>query len=79
MRRKYAWEEWFARKRTVLLRGVHYKCSQSTMTQMVRNRASLHGVRISLKDTGTEVIIDVIGREGQSNDVPCADQTPVAG
>jgi hypothetical protein len=60
MRRKYQWEEWFARDRTVLLSGVHYRCSQSTMCQMVRNEASRRRLRVRLRDTGTEIWIEVI-------------------
>ena len=58
-RRKYPWEEWFDQPRTVLLRGVHYRCSQSTMCQTIRNNASSRGVHIKLTDTDTEIIIEV--------------------
>src|SRR5271170_1492927 len=61
MRRKYQWEEWFGRPRTVLLRGVHYHCSQSAMCQMIRNAASARYLRVRLEDTETEIIIEVGG------------------
>lgn len=63
MQRKYQWEEWFGRPCTVLLRGIHYNCSQSAMCQSIRNNASRRGVRVSLVDTGTEIILEVKGGE----------------
>lgn len=62
MRQKYPWEEWFSRSRIVLLRGIHYKCSQSAMSQIVRNNASAWGLRVKVTDTGTEIVVDVLGR-----------------
>lgn len=56
--RKYPWEEWFGQRRIVLLRGVHYRCSQSTMAQSIRNNASARGVKVRLRDTGTEIVIE---------------------
>ena len=78
MRRIYAWEDWFARDRTVLVRGVHYRCSQRTMTQMIRNNASARGVRIRLADMGTQIVVEVVSREGRC-EIPHTDQAPVAG
>src|ERR1700681_2725127 len=40
MQQKYPWEEWFERRRVVLMRGEDYRCSQSTMAQTIRNAAS---------------------------------------
>lgn len=59
MRKKYPWNEWFAQPRTILLRGVDYDCSQSTMAQTVRNNASSRGLSVRITDTGTEIIVDV--------------------
>jgi len=64
MRRKYPWEEWLKRPRIVLVRGIHYECSQSTMSQSVRNNASARGLRIRIQDTGDTIIIDIISRRG---------------
>ena len=63
--RLYNWEYWFSRSRTVLLRGVDYRCSQSTMVQIVRNNASRMGILVSIKDTETELVIEV--RSGKDN------------
>jgi hypothetical protein len=58
--RKYNWEEWFGRPETVLVHGIHYHCSQSTMSQTVRNNASRRGLRVRLVDTGTEIFVEVL-------------------
>lgn len=60
-KRLYQWEEWFGCQRTVLLRGIHYRCSQSSMIQMIRSRASERGLRVRLTDTGTEIVIELVG------------------
>lgn len=62
---KYDWEEWFSKKFTILMRGVDYHCSQSTMMQQIRNKASALGLRLKLTDTGTEIIIVVVGERGE--------------
>lgn len=59
MRRIYPWEQWFSKDRTVILRGVHYRCSQSTMVQTIRNNATQRGIKVSVDDTNTEIIIEV--------------------
>ena len=61
-KRLYQWEEWFGRRRTVLVRGVNYDCSQSTMAQMVRNNATRLGVRVRVLDTRDAVVVEVVGR-----------------
>lgn len=65
MQRKYPWEEWFGSKITVLVRGEDYDCSQSTMVQIIRNRASLEGIKVKIIDTDTEIIIVVLGRRDE--------------
>ena len=77
MRRKYLWEEWLSRPRTVLSRNVHYHCSQSTMAQMTRNAASARGVRVRLTDTGTEIVVEVVGAR-DTYVGSCADKVTVA-
>ena len=59
MRKLYPWEDWLGRPRTVILRGVHYRCSQSSMAQNIRNEASRRGVRVRVVDTNTEITIEV--------------------
>jgi len=61
MRRIYWWELWFGSSRTVLTCGVDYHCSQSAMAGMIRNSASKHGVRVSLTDKGSSIVIEVVG------------------
>lgn len=78
MRRKYPWEEWLGRVRTVLLRGVHYRCSQSTMCQTIRNNASRRGLRVRLVDTGTEILVEVVGA-GEHGEIPHTNKAAVAG
>lgn len=76
MNRKYPWEEWFAEDVFTLVRGLHYDCSQSTMTQTVRNNASARGLRVRLVDTGIGIIVKVT-RRGR-NATAHTDKTPVA-
>ena len=59
--RKYPWEEWFGRPSTVLVRGVHYRCSQSTMVQTIRNNASARGLSVQVTDKRNEIFIEVSG------------------
>ncbi len=62
--RKYHWEEWFGRPRTILEQGVHYDCSQSTMAQIIRNNASQRGLRVRVVDIGDAIVVDVTGTTG---------------
>lgn len=78
MQRKYPWDEWFGNKITVLVRGEDYDCSQSTMTQLIRNRGSQAGLKLKVIDTDTEIIIVVMSRRDGS-EVPRADTAPVVG
>lgn len=57
--KKYMWEEWFGRTRVVLVRGVDYTCPQSTMSQLIRNAATKHSVRVRLQDTGEGFVVEV--------------------
>lgn len=68
--RKYKWEEWFGRPSTRVVRGVHYYCSQSSMCQAIRNRASQRGLRIRLTDTGNEILIQVRRAGGGATKYP---------
>lgn len=81
VRRKYPWEEWFDQSCFVLVRGVHYHCSQVSMAQMVRNRASAKGLRLRITDNGSSLTVEVTG-ERYSNAVtavPHTDTAPVVG
>lgn len=78
LNRKYPWKDWFKHPITVLLYGVHYDCSQSTMAQTVRNNASARGLSVRIVDTGTSIIVNIIGKR-KSNEAPHTDKAPVAG
>ncbi len=60
MKKLYQWGQWFGRPRTVLVRGIHYHCSQSTMVQMIRNTASAREVKVRLTDSGSHITIEVL-------------------
>jgi len=60
-RRKYPWEEWFSKPRTVIKRGLDYEISQSMMYLTVMNNARARKVRIKCEDTGIAIVINVIG------------------
>jgi hypothetical protein len=71
--RKYPWEQWFGRPSTVLVRGIDYQCSQSTMVQTIRNNASARGLRVQPTDKGTEILIEVRGAVGGGTKYPWAE------
>jgi hypothetical protein len=58
MRKIYDWEGWLSKPRMILRRGVHYYCSQSTICTQARTAASKLGLRISIKDQGSYIIIE---------------------
>ncbi len=63
-KRKYRWEEWFGRRRTVLTRGVDYHCSQSSICQAVRNEAWRRGMRVHIIDDKESIVVEVTGTRG---------------
>ena len=75
--RKYAWEDWFCRRRIVLVRGVDYHCSQSAMTGQVRCAATKHGLRhVRVVDAGDRVVIEV---PRVDDEIPHTAEVTVAG
>lgn len=64
---KYNWDGLFKRAHTVLVRGIDYQCSQSSMAGSIRNKASKLGLRVKLADTGDSIIIKVIGAIPHTN------------
>lgn len=70
--RRYRWEDWFDQPITTLIKGVHYHCSQSAMAGAVRNAASQRRVKVKIIDTGTSIVIEVIGA------IPHPDKTAIA-
>ena len=71
--RKYDWEGLFKRQRTKLVRGIDYKCSQSSMAGSIRNEASKRRLRIRLIDEGESITVEVVGA------VPHTDKVAVTG
>ena len=55
--RKYPWERWFTKSRIILIRGIDYHCSQSTMAQTIRNNASSRGLKVRLRDIGEAIVV----------------------
>lgn len=58
-RKTYPWEEWFSTPSTVIVKGLDYKCSQSTMCQMIRNAASQRRISVTPEDHGVSIHIKV--------------------
>ncbi len=56
-KRIYPWEEWFARSRVVLVRGVDYDLEQGNMMSLIRNAASLHRINIKLLGRGDSIVV----------------------
>ena len=64
MARKYHWDEWLGKAKTIIRQGLDYQCSQSTMAQTIRNAASARGIRVKLTDTGCGFEIEVRKKAG---------------
>jgi len=59
---KYEWDYWFSYPTFELQQGRDYHVSQSAMVQQVRNMASRYGVRVSIEDRGTSLVVEVRDR-----------------
>lgn len=55
----YQWDNWFPRRRFTLRRGTDYSCTQSSMSQQVRNAAAARGLRVSVVDGEDELTVVV--------------------
>jgi len=55
----YDWDDWFSKRRFVLRRGEHYVCSQSSMSQQIRNAAHVRSLRIVLLDQDDQFVVIV--------------------
>ncbi len=78
--KKYLWDDLFKRARTVLLRGDDYDCSQSTMSQQIRNEASKRGLPVKIRDEGMALVVEVqLGRrlKEKKGEVPHTDPSAV--
>jgi hypothetical protein len=61
--RLYQWDVWFKRSRFVLVRGHHYRVSQSSICNAARNEASRLGLSVSVEDLGRSIVVTVRGRK----------------
>lgn len=61
----YDWPRIFAGKQATLRKNRDYTCSQSSMVQAVRNRATKEGVKVRVVDKGNAVIVEVQDAEDQ--------------
>ena len=77
MARKYFWDRWFGGAPTTIVRGVDYHCSQSTMVATVRNSASMRHLRVKLVDNGDSIVIQVVGRTRDADEVPDTDKVAI--
>lgn len=63
---RYPWDQWFARSRFTLKRGVHYQCRSDTMAQQVRTagRRPRYGVKVSVEiaEDGQSLAVTVTQR-----------------
>ena len=77
MARKYFWDRWFGGAPTTIVRGVDYQCSQSTMVATVRNSASMRHLRVKIVDAGGSIVIQVVGRTKDSDEIRNTDKVAV--
>lgn len=59
----YDWGDWFAHRRFTLHKGMDYDCSQSSISQQVRNAASERGLRVSVIEGEDSVTVVVVERK----------------
>ena len=64
-KRIYEWDNWFARRRFTLRRGEDYRCSQSSMSQQVRNAATARRLRVSLVEGEGQLTVLVLAAPEQ--------------
>ena len=57
----YLWDKWFARRRFSLRRGYDYFCTQSSMSQQIRNAASARGLAVGIVETDDGLTVLVSG------------------
>ena len=62
--RRYPWAKWFASGCFVLRRGIDFDCMPHGMAQMIRNVASMRGLRVSVRIEEDAIHVRVTG-------VPC--------
>jgi hypothetical protein len=61
-RRQYNWDYWFSNGDITLHQGIHYRTSQSSFIQVIRNAAYHRGFKVSVTDLGNRVTITITHR-----------------
>ncbi len=59
MKEKYSWDKLFCHKVFTIYKGKDYYCSQSSMVGQIRNAASQRGVKVTIDDGDTYIIVAV--------------------
>ena len=62
---RYPWADWFRRKVFFIERGIDYFTPQSSMAQLLRDKASALGKGISLDDRGDGFMVTVSPHPGR--------------
>lgn len=57
--RRYAFDEWFARKSFTLRRGINYACRTYGMAGMIRNQASKRRLSVTVVMASDEMSLSV--------------------
>lgn len=68
VKRIYDWNRWLGSgrrsARVVLRHGRHYKCSQSSFGQQIRNAAARLGVAVRIHDHRTRFVVEILEPAG---------------
>ncbi len=56
----YSWDKWFSHNRFTLLKGRHYRCSNSGMVQQLRNQAVQRGVKVTITDLDSRLVVEIL-------------------
>ena len=64
-RRLYPWKKWLAAGRVVLRRGRDFDCSIISMAQAVRNKVSALGLGVSIEETSSGLLVEIVERRNQ--------------
>lgn len=71
--RRYRWDEWFSLGSSFrLVKGQHFNCTFTAMTQQIRNEASKRGYRVSISELDDSLIIHTrkSSRHAEANPTP---------
>ena len=59
----YPWDAWFARGRFEIRAKTDYRCSQGSMSQQIRNAASVRGLTVSIVERQGMFSVEVHRKE----------------